>query len=56
MNKSARAFENDSFFLMDLIDTFKGSGHCQREWVKYQEKTKDKDIVEKELKVKKYWR
>lgn len=56
MNKSAKVFENNNFFLIDLIDVFKGSGHCQKEWVKYQEETKDKDTVEKELRQKKYWR
>lgn len=56
MNKSAKAFDNSNFFLIDLIDAFKGSGHCQREWVTYQLKTKDIVEVEKELKLMKFWR
>ena len=56
MNKSASAFNNNNSFLIDLIDTFKGTGHCEREWVKYQLKTKDHKSVKDELTAKKYWR
>ena len=56
MNASAKAFEVDGFFMMDLIDTFRGSGHCEREWVKYQLLTKKPDVVHEQLKQKKFWR
>ena len=56
MNKSARAFDNNNSFMIDLIDAFKGTGHCEREWVKYQLETKDPKTVHDELVIKKYWR
>ena len=44
------AYENDWDFMTDLIDTFKGTGHCEKEWDKVTTLTK------KDKKKKKFWR
>ena len=50
MNKSARAFDNNNSFMIDLIDTFKGTGHCEKQWAKQLKKTSH------QVKRKKFWR
>ena len=47
---SARAFENDQYWLIDLIDFFKGHKHCEKEWEKEYRQT------DKEKNMKKFWR
>ena len=49
MNMSARVFENNNSFMMDLIDAFKGVRHCEIEWVEFQLKTRKPEDVQKEL-------
>lgn len=44
------AYENDWYFLTDLIDSFKGTGHSEKEWAKKINAT------EKDRKLKKFWR
>ena len=51
---SAKAFEHDNYFMMDLIDAFRGIRHCEEEWTKYQLKTKKPRDVSKLLNLKKY--
>ena len=56
MNFSAKMFDRDNLFMIDFIDTFRGVGHCEREWVYSQVKTRELSAVLKELQLKKYWR
>ena len=40
---AARAYENDQYWLMDIIDLIKGDRYCEKQWEKeYQEPTKNK--------------
>ena len=48
-NLSSYAYEKDWYFMTDLIDTFKGTGHCEKEWVKNSQATQQK------LNRKKFW-
>ena len=34
MSLAAKAYENDWYFMMDIIDSIKGSGHCEKQWDK----------------------
>lgn len=51
---SAKAFENDNYFMMDLIDAFRGILHCEKEWVKHHLKTRSPRDVQDKLVTKKY--
>lgn len=56
MSIAAWAYEKDSDFLTDLIDTFKGSGHCEKEWEKeLAKKEPDKKVADRVKKRKKFW-
>ena len=49
-NLSSYAYEKDWYFMTDLIDTFRCTGHCEKEWDKVI------TITEKDKKKKKFWR
>ena len=44
------AYEKDWLFMTDLIDTFKGTGYCEKQWAKQLKKTS------RQIKQKKFWR
>ena len=46
---SAYAYEHDMDFLIDLIDTFRGTGHCEKKW------TDAKNPTDREKNVKRFW-
>ena len=39
---AAWAYEHDQYWLADMIDIAKGTGHCENEWDKKLQKEKDK--------------
>ena len=47
---SARAYENDNYWLIDLIDLFRGKGYCEKKWEEEYSPPKD------DKKIKKFWR
>ena len=49
-NLSSYFYEHNWKFMTDLIDSFKGSGHSEKEWSRILNKS------EHDRKMKKYWR
>ena len=57
MGIAAWAYASDSFWLEDLIDTFKGTAHCRKAWEKDLEKKKGKSAkTDRQKSSKKFWR
>ena len=57
MGIAAWAYASDSFWLEDLIDTVKGTGHCRKAWEKDLEKKKGKSPkTNRQKSSKKFWR
>ena len=49
-NLASYAYEKDWYFLIDLIDMFKGTNYSENEWVK------NSQVTQQKLNQKKFWR
>lgn len=54
---AAHSYENDNVFFINLIDSIKGTGYCEKQWKETEiAKGRDEKDVEDEAQERNFWR